>query len=120
MGLFGFGKNNEKENADCCCQGTPTEERNAAETGCCCQEESSIKSIKILGAGCKSCHNQFQNVINAVAEMGLITDVQYITDMEQIMTYGVMSMPAIVVNEQVVSMGKVLNAAEVKKLLEKL
>ena len=52
--------------------------------------------------------------------MGLSVEVEYITDMEKIMGYGVMSMPAIVVNEKVVSMGKVLKATEVEKLLRKL
>ena len=52
--------------------------------------------------------------------MGLSIEVEYITDMEKVMAYGVMSMPAIVVNEQVVSMGKVLKAADVEKLLHKL
>ena len=52
--------------------------------------------------------------------MGLSVEVEYITDMEKVMAYGVISMPAIVVNEQVVSMGKVLKAADVEKLLRKL
>ena len=43
--------------------------------------------------------------------------IEYITDAEKVMAYGVMSMPAIVVNEKVVSMGKVLKAAEVEALL---
>ena len=53
-------------------------------------------------------------------ELGLSVEVEYVTDMEKIMAYGVMSMPAIVVNEQVVSMGKVLKSAEVIKLFGKL
>ncbi len=52
--------------------------------------------------------------------MSLEAEVAYITDMEQVMSYGVMSMPAIVVNEQVVSMGKVLKTAQVEELLKKL
>ena len=52
--------------------------------------------------------------------MGLSAPVEYITDMEKVMAYGVMRMPAIVVNEQVVSMGRVLKAAEVEKLLRRL
>ena len=52
--------------------------------------------------------------------MGLNIEVEYVTDMEKIMAYGVMSMPAIVVNDQVVSMGKVLKASDVEKLLRKL
>ena len=52
--------------------------------------------------------------------MGLSAEVEYITDMQKVMEYGVMSMPALVVNEKVVSMGKVLKAADVEKLLNEL
>ena len=52
--------------------------------------------------------------------MDLNAEVEYITDMEKVMNYGVMSMPAIVVNEQVVSMGKVLKESQVEDLLKKL
>ena len=52
--------------------------------------------------------------------MGISLEVEYITDMEKVMSYGAMSMPAIVVNEKIVSMGKVLKAADVEKLLRKL
>ena len=106
MALFHFGKKKEEEKAvttSCC--GAPVE-------GICC--------IKVLGAGCKSCHEQYENVKTAVNAMGLDLEVEYITDMEKIMEYGVMSMPAIVVNEKVVSMGKVLKAGDVEKLLRKL
>ena len=47
-------------------------------------------------------------------------DVEYITNLEKVMGYGVMSMPGLVFNEKVVSMGKVLKAADVEKLLERL
>ena len=102
MGLF--GKKKEEENKGCCCG----------------EEVKGICCIKVLGAGCKSCHEQFENAKKAVEELGLSVEVEYVTDMEKIMAYGVMSMPAIVVNEQVVSMGKVLKSAEVIKLFEKL
>ena len=106
MGLFGFGKKKEEEKQ------VPT---------CCCGDTGSGgSSIKVLGAGCKSCHEQYENAMAAVKAMGLSMEVEYITDMEKVMGYGVMSMPAIVVNEQVVSMGKVLKAADVEKLLRKL
>ena len=52
--------------------------------------------------------------------MGLSIEVEYITDLQKVMEYGVMSMPALVVNEKVVSMGKVLKANDVEKLLHKL
>ena len=79
-----------------------------------------MNSVKVLGAGCKSCHEQFENAKTAVKSLGLSAEVEYITDMKKIMGYGVMSMPAIVVNEKVVSMGKVLKTAEVEKLLHKM
>lgn len=55
----------------------------------------------------------------AVRSMGLSIEVEYVTDMEKIMQYGVMSTPALVINEQVVSMGKVLKANEVELFLKK-
>ncbi|HJA67527.1 MAG TPA: TM0996/MTH895 family glutaredoxin-like protein [Candidatus Mediterraneibacter cottocaccae] len=76
--------------------------------------------IKVLGTGCKSCHEQFEYTKQAIKDMGLDLEVKYITDMQKIMKYGVMSMPALVVNEKVVAMGKVLKAADVVALLHKL
>lgn len=135
MSLFGFGKKREEETKKgCCCGSTPVEEVKAEPTcacngevttyeasSCCCGENDTvIKSIKVLGAGCKNCHEQYEQVKKAVEELGLNVDVEYITDMEKVMAYGVMSMPAIVINEKVVSMGKVLKSVEVIKLLGKL
>ena len=77
-----------------------------------------ICCVKVLGAGCKSCHELYENTQAAVKAAGLELEVEYVTDMEKIMAYGVMSMPAIVVNETVVSSGKVLKTAEVEKLLK--
>lgn len=129
MALFNFGKKKEEqaESPVCCCGAAPK----ASESGCCSapQAEETVSCcgtpvdgiccIKVLGAGCKSCHEQYENAKTAVKAMGLSVEVEYITDMEKVMAYGVMSMPAIVVNEQVVSMGKVLKAADVEKLLGK-
>lgn len=52
--------------------------------------------------------------------MNLNIETEYVIDMEKVVSYGVMSTPALVVNEKVVSMGKVLKAADVEKLLHKL
>lgn len=145
MGLFGFGKKKEEEAKACCCgsvkeepakseccgetpaekpacacDGPVSEDKTFTASECCCSCGGEGCSIKVLGAGCKSCHDQLENVKKAVADMKLDADVEYVTDMEVIMGYGVMSMPAIVVNEKVVSMGKVLKAAQVEELLRKL
>ena len=134
MALFNFGKKKEEEKKTpaCCCGGSdaPAEETSGcccgsapnteASASCCCAPVDGICCIKVLGAGCKSCHEQYENAKAAVKALGLDLEVEYITDMEKVMAYGVMSMPAIVVNDKVVSMGKVLKAADVEKLLHKL
>ncbi|MGN0603776.1 MAG: thioredoxin family protein [Oscillospiraceae bacterium] len=76
-----------------------------------------IKSVKVLGAGCKNCHIQYENVKKALDVMSIPVEAEYITDMAKIAEYGVMSMPVIVVNEKVVSQGRVLKPSEVGKLL---
>ena len=115
MGLF--GKKKEEKKTCCCSCGTVTEQ--PANTGTCCGEKvDGICCIKVLGASCKSCHQQYENVKEAVKDLGLDIEVEYITDLAKVMEYGVMSIPAIVVNDKVVSMGKVLKTAEVEKLLK--
>lgn len=99
MGILNFGKKNQKK-----------EEKPSV----------NINSVKVLGAGCKACHKQYENVKAAMKKMGVFVEVEYITDMEKVMTYGAMSMPVIVVNEKIVSEGVVLKASEVEKLFRKL
>ena len=118
MALFNFGKKEEEKKA-CCCGSA--EAKAEESTACCCGAPvEGICCIKVLGTGCKSCHALLEASKEAVQRMGLNVQVEYVTDMEKIMEYGVMSMPALVVNEKVVSMGKVLKAAEVEALLHKL
>lgn len=130
MALFDFGKKKEKAPA-CCCggnEGVKSEpsrccsgaDEVTATSACCGETVDGICCIKVLGAGCKSCHEQYENAKAAAAAFGSSVEVEYVTDMEKVMAYGVMSMPAIVVNEKVVSMGKVLKSADVEKLLRKL
>lgn len=122
MALFNFGKKKEEKKAPACaCKcGCPTNEAEKVTNDCCPEAKDGICCIKVLGAGCKSCHEQYENAKQAVKDMGLDLEIEYITDMQNVMEYGVMSMPALVVNEKVVSMGKVLKAADVVALLHKL
>ena len=119
MGLFHFGKKKEEkaEAVSCCCNGN-AETFEASEGTCYCGGNCEISNMKVLGAGCKSCHEQYEYAKSAVNKLGLGVEVEYITDMEKVMSYGVMSMPAIVVNDKVVSMGRVLKEADVVKLLK--
>ena len=74
-------------------------------------------NIKVLGGGCCKCENLLEAVKEAVAEKGINAEVEYITDMAKIMEYGIMSTPALMVDNKVVSMGRVLKAKEVLKYL---
>ena len=123
MALFNLGKNKEEENKKpvCACNGgCSTSESDKIENDCCNAAKDGICCIKVLGSGCKSCHALLESTKEAVKAMGLFVEVEYVTDMQKIMEYGVMSMPALVVNEKVVSMGKVLKSGDVEKLLHKL
>ena len=70
------------------------------------------------GSGC--CHALYENTQSAVKAMGISVEVEYITDLKKVMEYGVMSVPALVVNNKVVSTGKVLKTENVQKLLQKI
>ena len=74
-------------------------------------------NIKVLGGGCCKCENLLGAVKEAVAENGIEAEIEYITDMAKIMEYGIMSTPALMIENKVVSMGRVLKAKEVEKLL---
>ncbi len=122
MALFNFGKKKEETKAPACaCScGCATGEATEVVNTCCGEAVNGICCIKVLGSGCKSCHALLEASKEAVKNMGLSIEVEYVTDMEKIMEYGVMSVPALVVNENVVSMGKVLKAADIENLLHKL
>ena len=76
-------------------------------------------TIKILGSGCKNCMMLADNAKVAIAELGMEAEVIKITDFSQIAAYGVMSMPALVIDEKVVSFGKVLKPKEIRNIIEK-
>lgn len=121
MALLNFGKKRKEVNQDCNCKcrcSDPSEEAKTAQN-CCLETTGAITSIKVLGAGCRSCHEQYENVQKAVKAMELSVETEYITDMEKVVSYGVMSTPAIVINGNVVSMGKVLKEKDVEVLLRR-
>jgi small redox-active disulfide protein 2 len=74
--------------------------------------------IEILGTGCKKCNDLADNVKQAVANLGIEAEIVKVTDIKQIVGYGVMATPALVVDGTVKSAGKVLSAAEIAKLLQ--
>ena len=73
--------------------------------------------IKVLGPGCNNCVNLERVTREAIAELGLDATVEKVEDFPTIVGYGVMSTPALVVDDQVVLSGRVPRLAEVSALL---
>jgi len=74
--------------------------------------------IKILGPGCKNCVTLKENTEKTLKETGVEAEIIKVTDLKDIMAYGVMSTPALVIDEKVVSVGKVLKPKDIAKILE--
>jgi len=74
--------------------------------------------IKVLGMGCASCNKLAESVKQAVKELGIDTEVKKIEDVAEIMRYGIMKTPALVVNGKVKAFGNLLSVAEVKAILQ--
>ncbi|MDL2250527.1 thioredoxin family protein, partial [Lachnospiraceae bacterium OttesenSCG-928-J05] len=75
-------------------------------------------TIKILGSGCKKCNELEANTKSALEQLGMDIAIDHVTDFAEIAAYGVMTTPALVYNDKVLSYGKVLKAGEVVKLLQ--
>ena len=73
--------------------------------------------IKILGSGCMNCKKFEVNTRKAVEELGIEASIEKVTDFKDIAAYGVMSTPALVVDEQVKIFGKVASVEEIKRHL---
>ncbi|MFP1646239.1 thioredoxin family protein [Pontitalea aquivivens] len=73
--------------------------------------------IKILGSGCRKCVALAENAKTAATAAGKQAEIVKVTDLAEIAGYGVMSTPGLVVDEKLVSSGKVLTAEEIGKLI---
>ncbi|MGN0134904.1 MAG: thioredoxin family protein [Anaerotignum sp.] len=95
MGLFGFGKKETKK--------------------------TSVKGayVKVLGSGCKKCIELEENVVAALQMLGKEPDVEHVTDFAEIAAYGVMTTPALVLGNKVVSSGRILKTEDVLEILKK-
>lgn len=75
--------------------------------------------IKVLGPGCKNCVTLSKNTEDALKDMGIEAEIIKVTDYKDIASYGILSTPGLVIDEEVVSYGKVLKPKAIKVLLEK-
>ena len=76
-----------------------------------------MKKIQILGTGCPKCKLLAANAAEAVRALGLEAQIEKVEKITEIMKFGVMMTPALVVDGQVKSAGKVLSTEEIGKLL---
>ncbi len=74
--------------------------------------------IKILGTGCSNCKALYATVEKVVKELGIDATLVKEEDMEKILSYNVMSLPALVIDEKVVAKGKI-SESEVRNILTK-
>lgn len=111
MGLFSRKKKDTP--AACCGACTP---ETASQAG----NVRTSGGIQILGSGCAKCSALEQAAREALAELGMDTAIDHVTDFSQIAACGVMTTPALVVDGKVVSYGKVLKKEEAKALIQKI
>ncbi len=77
-----------------------------------------MKKIQVLGGGCSKCIILAEEVEKAADELGIEIELEKITDFKQIMGYGIMTTPALVVDGKVMFSGKVLKAEALKAFLK--
>lgn len=76
-------------------------------------------NIKVIGTGCDKCDKLYENVKAAVAECGIEAEIEKVEDLVEIVKLGIMSSPSLMIDGKAVSLGRVLNQKEIRKLLEK-
>lgn len=101
MGLF------TKKHRECSCKTTCSQKNDTYEKG----------DIAVLGSGCPKCIELENHVKAALKELNIDKPVKHITDVAEIASFGVMSTPALVINDKVVSSGKLLSPEEIKEFL---
>lgn len=111
-----------KKKSSCCCGSQieiVPENVKPVDTPSCCSEatKEGTKVIKVLGTGCSSCKALYTTVQEAVAQLGIDAKVEKEEDLEKIMAYNVMSLPALVIDGKVVAKGQKLSVEQVKGLI---
>ena len=76
-----------------------------------------MTELAILGTGCAKCTKLEANTREATAQLGLEANIRKVSDIQEIMQYGVMMTPALVIDGEVKCVGKVLSVDDIKGLL---
>lgn len=81
-------------------------------------ENSTFPTIRILGPGCAACETMEKDVRAILTELNIAADVDHIRDINQIVEYGMVRTPSLVINDEIVLNGRSLPKSQLKKLLE--
>lgn len=73
--------------------------------------------VQVLGTGCAKCHKLEANAKKAVADLGIDAQVEKVTDLDAIMSYGVMMTPALAIDGEVKTVGRVPDPGEIAKMI---
>ena len=77
-----------------------------------------MKKIQILGTGCPKCEKLKENAETAARELGIEYEIEKVSDIKDIMNFGVMMTPALAVDGEVRVVGKVVSVEEIKELIK--
>ena len=75
-------------------------------------------TIQILGTGCPKCKKLEENARKAVSELTIDCEIEKVTDLNEIMEYGIMMTPGFAINKNVKSTGKVLTPDQIKGIIQ--
>jgi len=78
-----------------------------------------MKKIQILGTGCAKCNDLAENARKAAANLGIEVEFEKITNLNDIVKFGVMTTPGLVIDGKVVSQGKLLKPEQIMAFLQK-
>ena len=76
-----------------------------------------MKKIQILGVGCPKCKKLAENAEAAIKELGIECEIEKVTQINEIMQFGVMMTPALAIDGKVAIVGKVASVDEIKQML---
>ena len=76
-----------------------------------------MKKIQVLGTGCRKCNDLAENAKEAAKILGEEVEIEKITDLNDIMTFGCMTTPGLAIDDQLVSQGKLLKPEQIMKFI---
>ncbi len=77
-----------------------------------------MKKLQVLGTGCPKCKKLAENVEAAAKALGIEYKIEKVTDINEIMKFGVMMTPALAIDDKVKVVGKVISVGEIKNLIQ--